>query len=67
MVFHLGKYLFVGQMFCMAVLSLLCILHFFVLFFFFYIYIFTIIVYIITLVLSARTGIYCLYDNGSPI
>ncbi len=35
--------------------------------FFFYIYIFTIIVYIITLVLSARTGIYCLYDNGSPI
>ncbi len=29
MVFNLGKYLFVGQMFCMAVLPLLCILYLF--------------------------------------
>ncbi len=34
---------------------------------FFILFFFTIIVYILTLVLSARTGIHCLYDNGSPI
>ncbi len=60
-VLRLGKYLFDGQMFCMAVLPLLCV------FFYFFIHIifFTIIVYILTLVLSARTGIHCIYDNGS--
>ncbi len=37
------------------------------LFVFIYIIFFTIIVYILTSVLSARMGIHCIYDNGSPI
>ncbi len=37
------------------------------LFVFIYIIFFRIIIYILTSVLSARTGIHCIYDNGSPI
>ncbi len=64
MVFNLGKYLFVGQLFYMAVFCLYYVLMYF---FFFYIFFFTIIVYILTLKLFARVGIHCIYDNGSPI